>query len=175
MSRLVVLGAGLMGPAVAAEAMASSEIAEVGLCDQSPAQLDAALASLASRPGAAKLRPACLDLADRAAAVARGLRIGTQKTVRWPGYAEMVDRWSDGFTAMARTTGFTASVVARMIARGEIAARGVQRPEAAVAGATVDQLLRELGVHGIRVTLDEEPPRAAGETDAPPAALGPPH
>ena len=70
MSRLVVLGAGLMGPAVAAEAMASSEIAEVGLCDQSRAQLDAALASLASRPGAAKLRPACLDLADRAAAVA---------------------------------------------------------------------------------------------------------
>ena len=402
MSRLVVLGAGLMGPAVAAEAMASSEIAEVGLCDQSRAQLDAALASLASCPGAAKLRPACLDLADRAAAVAllrrhdvavdalptrasplaiqasleaggrlvtlsargadtvpglaaeaacheglvvlgcglepglteilarrlaerldrvdelhilcggiparsapplghkivfggrelplreapaltvadgcvvaeprysgvepvafpgvgeleawhegfavslleipalRGLRVGTQKTVRWPGYAwkatllrelgllgetpvtvdgasvvpkrfldallyprirlepgehdlallrveavgtragqpwrmraEMVDRWSGGFTAMARTTGFTASVVARMIARGKIAARGVQRPEAVVAGATVDHLLRDLRVHGIRVTLDEEPPRAAGETDAPPAALGP--
>ncbi len=402
MSRLVVLGAGLMGPAVAAEAMASSEIAEVGLCDQSRAQLDAALATLASHSGTAKLRPACLDLADRAAAVAllrrhdvavdalptrvsllaiqasleaggrlvtlsargadtvpglaaeaarheglvvlgcglepgltevlarrlaerldrvdelhilcggipgpapplgykivfggrelplreapaltvadgrvvaeprysgvepvvfpgvgeleawhegfavslleipalRGLRVGTQKTVRWPGYAwkatllrelgllgetpvivdgasvvpkrfldallyprvrlepgehdlallrveavgtragrprrlrvEMVDRWSDGFTAMARTTGFTASVVARMIARGEIAARGVQRPEAVVAGATADHLLRELGGHGIRVTLDEEPPRAAGETDAPPAALGPP-
>ena len=63
----------------------------MGLCDQSPAQLDAALASLADRPGAAKLRPACLDLA-----------------------------------------------------------------------------------HGIRVTLDEESPKAAGETDAPPAALGPP-
>ena len=76
---------------------------------------------------------------------------------------------------MARTTGFTASVVARMIARGKIAARGVQRPEAVVAGPTVDHLFRELKVHGIRVTLDEEPPRAAGEADAPPAAPGPPH
>jgi saccharopine dehydrogenase-like NADP-dependent oxidoreductase len=87
----------------------------------------------------------------------------------------MVDRWSGGFTAMARTTGFTASVVARMIARGGIAARGVQRPEAVVVGAAVDQLLRELEVHGIRVTLDEEPPGAAGGTDAPPATPGPPH
>ena len=70
MSRLVVLGAGLMGPAVAAEAMASPEVTEVGLCDQNPAQLDLAMAGLAHRPGAAKLRPARVDLADLGAAVA---------------------------------------------------------------------------------------------------------
>jgi saccharopine dehydrogenase-like NADP-dependent oxidoreductase len=383
-SRILVLGAGLMGPAAAAESMASPEVAEVTLCDQSQAQLDAAEAGLARRPGAAKLRPARVDLADRAAAVAllrrhdvgvdalstrasplairaaldaeiplvtlsaRGaaavpglgeevarhgrlvvlgcglepglteilarrlaetldrvdalhilcggiperpvpplgykivfggrelplreapattvedgrvvatprysgvesvtfpgvgeleawhegfaisllqvpalarLRVGTQKTVRWPGYAakatllrelgllgeapvtvdgapvvpkrfldallyprvrlepgehdlallrveaigsrggrpgraraEMVDRWTDGFTAMARTTSFTASVVARLIARGEITARGLQRPEAVVAGASVDRLLRELEGHAIRITLDD--------------------
>jgi lysine 6-dehydrogenase len=399
-SRLVILGAGLMGPAVAAEAMASAEVTEVGLCDQSPAQLDAAMASLARRPGAAKLRPACLDLADRRAAVAllrrhdvavdglptraspltihatleagtplvtlsargvetvaalaeeaarhptlvvrgcglepglteilacrlaerldrvdelhilcggvperpapplgykivfggrelplreapalaveaggvvtkprysgvepvtfpgvgeleawhegfavslldvpalRALRVGTQKTVRWPGYAakatllrelgllgeapvavdgasvvpkrfldallyprvrlepgehdlallrveavgsragqrwharaEMVDRWSDGFTAMARTTGFTASIVARLIARGEIQARGLQRPEAIVAGATVDRLLDELAAHGVRVMF-EDAPGATGEASAPPMTPG---
>ena len=45
---------------------------------------------------------------------------------------------------------------------------------AGLIGPTVDHLLRELGVHGIWVTRDDEPPRAAGETDAPPAALGPP-
>jgi lysine 6-dehydrogenase len=393
-SRLVVLGAGLMGPAVAAEAMASAEITEVGLCDQNSAQLDLAMAGLAARPGADKLRPARVNLADRAAAgalvrrhdvavdglsarasplaihaalaagtplvslsargvdteaglaeeaarqptlVVRGcglepglteilacrlaerldrvdelhilcggvperpapplgykivfgglelplreapalaveggrvvteprysgvepvtfagvgeleawhegfavslldvpalrrLRVGTQKTIRWPGYAakatllrelgllgetpvavdgasvvpkrfldallysrvrlepgehdlallrvdaigarggrpwraraEMVDRWSDGFTAMARTTGFTASVVARLIARGEIRGRGLQRPEAVVAGAIVDRLLEALAVHGLRITF-EDGPGAAGERSA---------
>ncbi len=400
MSRLLVLGAGLMGPAAAAEAMADPAVTEVGLCDASATQLDAALADLARRPGAAKIRPARLDLADRAGAVtllrghdvavdalparasplaihaaleagtpvvtlsARGaatipdlaeeatrrgglvvlgcglepglteilarrlaerldrvdelhiqcggvperpapplgykivfggralplreapalaiqdgrvisvprysgvetvivpgvgeleawhegfatslleipalreLGIGTQKTLRWPGYAakvsvlrdlgllsespvavdgspvipkhlldavlyprvrldpgerdlallrveaigeragrpsraqaEMVDRWTDGFTAMARTTSFTASIVARMIARGEVAARGAQRPETIVAGALVDRLLRELRAHGIRVTLSEEPSgpaRGAGTPRATP-------
>jgi saccharopine dehydrogenase-like NADP-dependent oxidoreductase len=400
MSRLLVLGAGLMGPAAAAEAMAHSAVREVGLCDASQAQLDAAMGSLARRPGAAKLRPACLDLADRAAAVtllrghdaavdalparasplaiqaaletgtplvtlsARGaagvpdlaadvarrgglvvlgcglepglteilarrlaeqldrvdelhilcggvperpapplgykivfggrelplreapapavvdgrlvtvprysgvepvsfpevgeleawhegfaasllevpalrrLRAGTQKTVRWPGYAEkvsilrdlglladtpvivdgapvvpkrvldavlyprvrlepgerdlalvrvvalgvregrprrvaaeMVDRAADGFTAMARTTCFPASIVARMIAGGRVTARGLLRPEAVVAGADVDHLLSELRAHGIRVELVEESPGAA--SGAPPAAPGP--
>jgi lysine 6-dehydrogenase len=391
-----------MGPAAAAEAMADPAVTEVGLCDASAAQLDAALADLARRPGAAKVRPACLDLGDRAGAVAllrghdvavdalparasplaihaaleagtpvvtlsargaatipnlaeeatrrgglvvlgcglepglteilarrlgerldrvdelhiqcggvperptpplgykivfggrelplreapaltvehgrvvsvarysgvetvtvpgvgeleawhegfatsllevpalRGLRIGTQKTLRWPGYAakvsvlrdlgllsespvevdgapvipkrlldavlypsvrlgpgerdlallrvevigeragqparahaEMVDRWTDGFTAMARTTSFTASIVARMIARGDVATRGAQRPEAVVAGVAVDRLLRELFAHGIRITLSEEPPGAARGAGAPRAIPGP--
>ena len=391
-----------MGPAAAAEAMADPSVMEVGLCDASAAQLDGALADLARRPGAAKIRPVCLDLGDRGRAVAllrghdvvvdalparasplaihaaleagtpvvtlsargaatipglaqeaerrgglvvlgcglepglteilarglaegldhvdelhircggiperpapplgykivfggrelplreapahavedgrvisvprysgveavtvpgvgeleawhegfatslleisalRGLRVGTQKTLRWPGYAakasvlrdlgllsespvavdgssvvpkhlldavlyprvrlepgerdlallhveaigeragrparahaEMVDRWTDGFTAMARTTSFTASVVARMIARGEVAARGAQRPEAVVAGAAVDHLLRELLAHGIRVTRSEEPSGAAREAGAPRATPNP--
>jgi lysine 6-dehydrogenase len=385
-----------MGPAAAAEAMADPAVTEVGLCDASAAQLDAAMAHLAGRPGAAKVRPARLDLAAGAEAVAllrghdvvvdalparasplairaaleartplvslsargaatipdlaeaaerhgalvvpgcglepglteilarrlsegldrvdelhilcggvperpapplgykivfggrelplreapaaavedgrvvsvprysgveavtvagvgeleawhegfatslleipalRGLRAGTQKTLRWPGYAakasalrelgllgeapvdvdgvpvvpkrlvdavlyprvrlepgegdlallrvvahgerggrpararaEMVDRATDGFTAMARTTSFTASVVARMIARGEVAARGARRPEALVAGAAVDHLLRELSVHGIRITFSEEPPGAGRGADSP--------
>jgi lysine 6-dehydrogenase len=399
-SRIVVLGAGLMGPAVAAEAMASPEVVEVGLCDQRAAQLDLAMTALAHRTGATKLRPAQVDLADRSAAVAllrrhdvavdglptrasplaihaaldagtplvtlsargvetegglveeaarqptlivrgcglepglteilacrlaerldrvealhilcggvperpspplgykivfggrelplreapalaveagrvvteprysgvepvtftgvgeleawhegfavslldvpalRGLRTGTQKTIRWPGYAakvtllrelgllgetpvtvdgaavvpkrfldallyprvrlesgehdlallrvdvigvragrpwraraEMVDRWTDGFTAMARTTGFTASVVARLIARGEIRARGLQRPEAVVVGPTIDRLLEALAVHGLRVTF-EEAPGAAGEPGVSPTTPG---
>ena len=400
MSRLVVLGAGLMGPAVAAEAMASAEVTEVALCDQSVAQLDLAMAALARRPGAAKLRPAQVDLVDRGAAGAllrrhdvavdalptrasplavhavldagtplvtlsargmetesglveeaarhstlvvrgcglepglteilacrlaegldrvdqlhilcggipelpapplgykivfggrelplreapalaveggqvvteprysaveavtfagvgeleawhegfavslldapalRGLRVGTQKTIRWPGYAakvtllrelgflgetpvlvdgvsvvpkrfldallyprvrlepgehdlallrvdavgarggrprraraEMVDRWTDGFTAMARTTGFTASVVARLIARGEIRARGLQRPEAVVAGTLVDRVLEELAARGLRVTF-EDGPGIAGGVGGPPTTPG---
>ena len=391
-----------MGPAAAAEAMADPLVAEVGLCDASAAQLDGALADLSRRPGAAKIRPACLDLANRAQAVAllrghdvavdalparatplavhaaleagtplvtlsargaaaipnlseeaeqrgglvvlgcglepglseilarrvaeqldrvtelhiqcggvperpapplgykivfggrelplretpaltvedgrvvsvprysgveavtvpgvgeletwhegfatslldvpvlRGLRVGTQKTLRWPGYAtkvtvlrdmgllsespvvvdgspvipkhvldavlyprvrlepgerdlvilrveaigeqagqparvhaEMVDRWTDGFTAMARTTSFTASALARMIARREVVGCGAQRPESIVAGAAVDQLLRALVGHGIRVTFSQEPPGAARGAGAPRATPGP--
>jgi saccharopine dehydrogenase-like NADP-dependent oxidoreductase len=48
--------------------MADAGVQEVGLCDAVPAQLDAAMASLAGRPGAAKLRPVHLDLTDRAGA-----------------------------------------------------------------------------------------------------------
>jgi saccharopine dehydrogenase-like NADP-dependent oxidoreductase len=387
-----------MGPAAAAEAMADSQIHEVGLCDASPGQLDAAMAGLAARPGAAKLRPVCLDLADQAAAAAllrrhdvaidalparaspmainaalkaqtplitlsargaagipdlaaetvrrsglivlgcglepglteilarrlaegldqveevhilcggvparpepplgykivfggrelplreapaavvvdgrvgtmprysgveavsfagmeleawhegfatslleipalRRLRAGTQKTVRWPGYAakvsvlrdlglladtpvvvdgvsvvpkrvidavlyprvrlepgehdlalvrvsvlgvrkgrpwhataEMIDRFTDGFTAMARTTCFPASVAARMIADGTVKARGVQRPESLIAGSAGDRFLRELQAHGIRIDVEEGPPGATSA--APPAAPG---
>jgi lysine 6-dehydrogenase len=46
----------------------------------------------------------------------------------------MVD-WFDeeqGVTSMARTTGYTAAIVARMVARGEIDERGVVPPETAV-------------------------------------------
>jgi saccharopine dehydrogenase-like NADP-dependent oxidoreductase len=391
-----------MGPAAATEAMTDPSVTQVGLCDANPAQLDRALSDLARRPGAAKIRPACLDLADRAQAVALlrghdvavdalparatplavhaaleagtplvtlsargaaaipdlmheaerrgglvvlgcglepglseilarrlaeqldrvaelhiqcggvperpapplgykivfggrelplretpaltvedgrvvsvprysgvesvtvpgvgeleawhegfatslldvpalgGLRVGSQKTLRWPGYAgkvsvlrdlgllsespvvvdgspvipkhvldavlyprvrlepgerdlailrveaigertgqparvraEMVDRWTDGFTAMARTTSFTASVVARMISRGEVVGRGAQRPESIVAGAAVDALLRALVGHGIRVTFSEEPPGVARGAEAPHATPDP--
>src|SRR4029077_1870668 len=70
MSRLVVLGAGLMGPAAAAEAMGSPEGEGVPFGAQSQDHPDTAQASLTGRPGAAKLQPVRVDLADRAAAVA---------------------------------------------------------------------------------------------------------
>jgi lysine 6-dehydrogenase len=46
----------------------------------------------------------------------------------------MVDRFDEeqGVTSMARTTGYTAAIVARMVARGEIDERGVVPPEIAV-------------------------------------------
>jgi saccharopine dehydrogenase-like NADP-dependent oxidoreductase len=153
----------------------------------------------------------------------RALRVGTQKTVRWPGYAAkvtalkelgllglapvtvdgvavvpkhvvdavlyprvrlepgeadltlfrvdvlgeaggravrraavMVDRYDPltGFTSMARTTSFTAAIVARMAARRELDAVGVKTPEALVIGPHLDRLLRELAAHGVRFTLE---------------------
>jgi lysine 6-dehydrogenase len=149
----------------------------------------------------------------------QGLRLGTQKTIRWPGYAakatvlkelgllseglvevdgvrvapkrvvdavlyprvrleegerditlfrveargkkngiprrhkvEMVDRYDDtlGFTSMARTTAFTAAIVARMIARGEIRAKGLLTPELIITGPLLDRLLHELAAVNVR-------------------------
>jgi lysine 6-dehydrogenase len=154
----------------------------------------------------------------------RSLRTGTQKTVRWPGYAakvtvlkelgllgqtpvevdgvpvvpkrlvdavlyphvrlepgerdltvlrvevlgeaggrparraaEMVDRFDvrTGLTSMARTTSFTASSVARMLARGELTGTGVQHPEQLVAGPRFDRLLADLAAHGVRIDFAE--------------------
>jgi lysine 6-dehydrogenase len=152
----------------------------------------------------------------------QGLQVGTQKTVRWPGYAakvtllkelgllsleplevdgvqvapkklldallyprvrmeegerditllrvevwgakdgqprryqvDMVDRYDEalGFTSMARTTAFTGAIVARMIARGEIQARGILTPERLVTGALFERLLAELAEVNVRFEM----------------------
>lgn len=155
----------------------------------------------------------------------RNLKVGTQKTVRWPGYAarvsvlrelgllsmepvdvdgvrvapkrvvdavlyphvrleegehditvfrvevlgqrngypcrhkvEMVDRYDDvlGFTSMARTTAFTAAIIARMVGRGDIAAVGVLPPERVIAGPLFDRLVAELAAAGVRFEITTE-------------------
>jgi saccharopine dehydrogenase-like NADP-dependent oxidoreductase len=68
--RILVLGTGLMGPAAAFDAMADPDVSRVGVCDASERQLDAGLRRLTGKPGADKLAPVRLDLADRPAAVA---------------------------------------------------------------------------------------------------------
>jgi saccharopine dehydrogenase-like NADP-dependent oxidoreductase len=58
----------------------------------------------------------------------------------------MVDRYDTvlGFTSMARTTAFTGAIVARMIARGDLKARGWLTPEKVVTGSLFDRLVHEL-------------------------------
>jgi lysine 6-dehydrogenase len=64
---------------------------------------------------------------------------------------EMVDRDDEelGLTSMARTTGFTAGILVRMIARGEIVARGLFTPERLIVGPLFDRLVDELAGAGI--------------------------
>ncbi len=152
-------------------------------------------------------------------AALKGLKAGTQKTIRWPGYAakvtvlkelgllseepvevdgvkvapkrlvdaalyprvrleegeremtlfrveamgrkdgtpvrlkmEMVDRYDEtlGFTSMARTTAFTGAIIARMIAKGEIGAKGLLTPEQVITGPLLDRLLEELAAVDVR-------------------------
>jgi lysine 6-dehydrogenase len=155
----------------------------------------------------------------------KGLKLGTQKTCRWPGYAakvtvlkelgllseepvevdgvrvapkrlvdetlyprvkleegdrditlfrvevlgekngglrryriEMVDRYDDvlGFTSMARTTAFTAAIVARMIARGRPRAKGMLTPEQIITGPLFYRLLAELAAANVRFEMTTE-------------------
>jgi lysine 6-dehydrogenase len=59
-----------------------------------------------------------------------GVRNGKQTTVRH----EMIDRFDQkaGMTSMMRTTAFPTSIIAQMVARGDVAARGVVPPEQCV-------------------------------------------
>ena len=72
--------------------------------------------------------------------------------------AEMVDRYDRGLqmTSMARVTAFTAAIVARMIGRGEIVARGLFPSEQLIAGPLFQQLLTELAEQQICFELTTE-------------------
>ena len=68
---------------------------------------------------------------------------------------ETVDRYDDvlGFTSMARTTGFTGAIIARMVARGDLKATGMFMSEQVVFGPLFDALVSELAAAGVRFTL----------------------
>jgi saccharopine dehydrogenase-like NADP-dependent oxidoreductase len=70
----------------------------------------------------------------------------------------MVDRYDDelGFTSMARTTGFTGATLARMVARGEIAGKGLYMAEEIVTGPLFDKLVDELAGFNVQFSLTTE-------------------
>ncbi len=65
--------------------------------------------------------------------------------------AQMVDRYDEqtGMTSMARTTAYTGTIVARMIGRGDLQAKGIFPPEQLLAGPLFDRLIDELAAVGI--------------------------
>jgi lysine 6-dehydrogenase len=142
---------------------------ELGLLETAPVLVDGVAVRPKRLVDAVLLPRVRLGAGERDLVVLRvdahGPRGGRPRHLR----AALVDRARDGFTAMARTTGFTASIVARMIARGEIRGAGVQPPEALVSGAALDRLLAQLAARGIRVEFGERRPRVPA---APPRRAG---
>jgi lysine 6-dehydrogenase len=65
--------------------------------------------------------------------------------------AQMVDRYDEqtGMTSMARTTAYTGAIVARMVARGDLQAKGIFPPEQLLTGQLFDKLIDELAAVGI--------------------------
>ena len=68
---------------------------------------------------------------------------------------ETVDRYDEGlgFTSMARTTGFTGAIVARMAARGDLQAQGMFNPEQVITGPLFERLVEDLAAMNIRFDL----------------------
>ena len=73
-----------------------------------------------------------------------------RETIRTFELVDYMDQTS-GDTAMARTTGFPATIAARMISSGDFSEVGVHFPEELFGGLRGDHLLRELEVRGVKV------------------------
>jgi lysine 6-dehydrogenase len=67
---------------------------------------------------------------------------------------DMVDYYDEekGITSMAKTTGYTAAIVARMLARGDIRDKGIQWPVRIIKGELCGELLSSLRERGVEVT-----------------------
>jgi len=65
----------------------------------------------------------------------------------------MVDRYDAerGVTSMAKTTGYTAAIVARMIGAGEVDVKGYVGAGKAVRGGLFKKLLEELDERGVKI------------------------
>ncbi|MFH1179366.1 MAG: saccharopine dehydrogenase C-terminal domain-containing protein [Candidatus Bathyarchaeota archaeon] len=67
---------------------------------------------------------------------------------------DMVDFYDEerGITSMAKTTGFTAAIIARMLGRGAIKEKGINWPVRVVHGKLFEELLSKLRERGVEVT-----------------------
>jgi lysine 6-dehydrogenase len=83
--------------------------------------------------------------------LARATIRGTQQGVRKELVYEMIDLEDEktGMTSMMRTTAFPTTVIALMLARGELDTRGVMPPEECVSG---ERMIEELKKRGVRIT-----------------------
>lgn len=75
--------------------------------------------------------------------------IGTRNGKRWRIDYRIIDYYDreTGFTAMARTTGFSAAIIARMILDGRITGKGVLRQELSVPAAEFFNECRQWGIN----------------------------
>ncbi|MCI0404060.1 MAG: saccharopine dehydrogenase NADP-binding domain-containing protein [Acidobacteria bacterium] len=125
-------------------------LAGLGLLDSRPITVDGAavvprklLEQLLKRRAVRKATTRDIEILR---VVVTGTKGGRRKRVG----LDAITRYSTrpSFTAVARDTGFPASIVAQMMARGEIEATGVRAPEEVV---PPDRLFAELAKRGIRV------------------------
>ena len=128
---------------------------EMGLLSQEPVDVDG-VPVVPKRLLDALLYPRVrLEEGERDITVFRVEVVGEKAGRKRRYKAEMVDRYDEqlGFTSMARTTAFTGAIVARMIARGDLKARGMVSPEQVITGPLFDRLMNELAAANIRFDI----------------------
>jgi len=79
---------------------------------------------------------------------------GKSKSVNVKVTYDMVDIYDEEkrITSMAKTTGYTAAIVLRMLARGDIKQKGIQWPVRVIRGQLFEELLRSLRERGVKIT-----------------------
>ena len=67
---------------------------------------------------------------------------------------DMVDEYDEEhkMTSMAKTTGLTAAIIARMLAQGEVKKKGIQWPVRVIRGELFEELLSSLRKRGVEIT-----------------------
>jgi lysine 6-dehydrogenase len=67
---------------------------------------------------------------------------------------DMVDEYDEEhkMTSMAKTTGLTAAIIARMLAQGAVKKKGIQWPVRAIRGELFEELLSSLRKRGVEIT-----------------------
>jgi lysine 6-dehydrogenase len=79
-----------------------------------------------------------------------GVKDGNATTVSY----DMVDFYDEekGITSMAKTTGYSAAIMARMLGRGAVKEKGIQWPVRVIHGDLIEELLSELRKRGVEIT-----------------------
>ncbi len=134
------------------EAMRS--LKELGCFDDSPVDLDGVRViprELTARLLEGRLRvPAAADLLAMKVDV-YGRRDGAESNLSYT-LLDYCDK-AHGISAMARTTAFTASIVAQMVAQGEIEGKGILTPEEiGMKDVAFEDLLRRLRSRGVMIS-----------------------
>lgn len=78
-----------------------------------------------------------------------GVKDGNEVIIEY----DMVDFYDEenGVTSMAKTTGYSAALIARMLGRGAINKKGIQWPVRVIQGELVEELLSKLRERGVEV------------------------
>ncbi len=111
------------------------------------------------------LRPyVTLEEGERDISLARVEVIGEKDGYPRRYKVDIVDRYNEetGMTSMGRTTAYTGTIVARMIARGDIKEKGLVMPEEVVVGPAFDILFKELAATNMQFEMTTEKTKALG-------------
>jgi lysine 6-dehydrogenase len=125
---------------------------EMGLLSHEPVEVDGAKVAPKKLLDALLYPHVRLEEGERDITLFRVEAIGEKKGRPRRYKVEMVDRYDEtlGFTSMARTTAFTGAIVARMVARGDLEAKGMLTPEKVITGPLFDRLVDELAAANVR-------------------------